>query len=52
MREFNSKKHRKSIRLKEYDYSEVGAYFVTICTKDSQLLLEPKPIRKMISQVQ
>jgi len=24
--------NRKSIRLKEYDYSEPGAYFVTICT--------------------
>lgn len=23
--------HRRSIRLKEYDYAEVGAYFVTIC---------------------
>ena len=26
---------RKSNRLKEYDYSQSGAYFVTICTKDS-----------------
>ena len=25
---------RKHIRLKEYDYSQAGAYFVTICTKD------------------
>lgn len=25
---------RKSIRLKEYDYSQPGAYFVTICTRD------------------
>src|SRR3989338_6785837 len=24
--------HRRSIRLKGYDYSQVGAYFVTICT--------------------
>ncbi len=24
--------HRASIRLQEYDYSSVGAYFVTICT--------------------
>jgi REP element-mobilizing transposase RayT len=23
--------HRRSIRLKEYDYSRMGAYFVTIC---------------------
>ena len=25
--------HRKSIRLKGYDYSQAGSYFVTICTK-------------------
>lgn len=23
--------HRKSIRLKGYDYSQAGAYFITIC---------------------
>ena len=23
--------HRKSIRLKEYDYSKEGLYFITIC---------------------
>jgi putative transposase len=28
------KKERKRLRLKEYDYSQPGAYFVTICTKD------------------
>ena len=26
--------HRRSIRLKEYDYSQAGIYFVTICCKD------------------
>ena len=26
--------HRRSIRLKEYDYSQPGAYFVTLVTKD------------------
>ena len=29
-----AKHHRRSIRLKEYDYSQAGAYFVTICIKD------------------
>lgn len=24
--------HRHSIRLKDYDYSQLGAYFITICT--------------------
>ena len=25
--------HRHSIRLKGYDYSQEGLYFITICTK-------------------
>jgi putative transposase len=29
-----SKHHRRSIRLKNYDYSQAGAYFVTICTRN------------------
>lgn len=28
--------HRQSVRLKGYDYSQNGYYFVTICTKDKQ----------------
>jgi REP element-mobilizing transposase RayT len=30
--------YRKSIRLKDYDYSQAGGYFVTICTKNRQCL--------------
>jgi len=30
---------RKRTRLKDYDYSQNGAYFVTICTKDKEKLL-------------
>jgi len=30
---------RKNIRLKDYDYSQNGAYFVTVCTKDRKPLL-------------
>ena len=29
---------RKQIRLKNYDYSQNGYYFITICTKDKQSL--------------
>jgi putative transposase len=29
-------KRRKSLRLRQYDYSQPGAYFVTICTKDRE----------------
>ena len=30
--------HRRSIRLKEYDYTQPGAYFVTICTQNRLFL--------------
>lgn len=30
--------HRRSLRLKLFDYSQAGAYFVTICTKNRQCL--------------
>lgn len=29
---------RKQIRLKEYDYSQAGYYFITICTKNREPL--------------
>lgn len=30
--------HRRSIRLKGYDYAQAGAYFLTVCTKDRACL--------------
>jgi putative transposase len=30
--------HRRSIRLKGYDYSQSGAYFVTVCARDKEYL--------------
>jgi len=30
---------RKNIRLKDYDYSKAGYYFITICVKDKRELL-------------
>jgi putative transposase len=30
---------RKILRLKEYDYSQEGAYFFTICTQNRKMLL-------------
>ena len=30
--------HRKSIRLKEYDYSQAGLYFITICCQNRKCL--------------
>jgi len=32
------KHHRRSIRLKGYDYTQVGAYFITICTWQRECL--------------
>ena len=34
----SSRHHRRSIRLKEYDYSRAGAYFVTISARNRQCL--------------
>lgn len=33
------KHHRRSIRLKGYDYTRPGAYFVTMCTENRKCLL-------------
>ncbi len=30
--------HRRSIRLKDYDYSQAAAYFVTVCVYDRAFL--------------
>lgn len=43
----NTPKKRKQIRLKEYDYSTPGYYFVTICTQNrketlSKILINSK----------
>jgi len=32
------KHHRRSIRLKEYDYSQTGAYFITICAYNKECI--------------
>ena len=31
---------RKQLRLKDYDYAQEGAYFVTICTQDRKIHFE------------
>jgi hypothetical protein len=39
MMHYNPEKHhRHSIPLKGYDYTQVGAYFITICTQDRSCL--------------
>lgn len=34
-----SEHHRRSLRLKGYDYSQAGAYFITICTHKRACIL-------------
>lgn len=43
----NKSKQRKIIRLPEFDYSENGVYFITICTKDKQKLFWTDANEKM-----
>ncbi|MEE1389194.1 MAG: transposase [Clostridia bacterium] len=37
--EENKKQRRKEIRIKEYNYSQSGMYFITICTKNRRCIL-------------
>lgn len=39
--------HRQAIRLKNYDYSQAGAYFITICTKQKQCIFGDIKNRKI-----
>ena len=42
--------HRRSIRLKNYDYAQIGAYFVTIVVNERLLLLENPAIAAMVQR--
>ena len=42
---------RKNIRLKEYDYSERGYYFITICTKNRECILSKIEIQNVGSDI-
>lgn len=44
------KHHRRSIRLKGYDYTRPGAYFVTLCAQNREMLFDPQPVREMIQR--
>jgi len=45
------KHHRRSIRLKGYDYSSPGAYFVTICTQGRECVLDDPVVTGIITDV-
>ena len=42
------KHHRRSIRLRGWDYTWPGAYFVTICTHDGECLFEDPTLRQVV----
>ena len=44
----DSGKNRKSIRLKDYDYSKAGGYFLTICTYNKLCILGDVIVGNMI----
>jgi REP element-mobilizing transposase RayT len=46
-----TKHHRRSIRLKGFDYHNAGAYFVTICTKNRECVLEDPIVNGIIHDV-
>ncbi len=46
----STRHHRRSIRLPAYDYSQVGAYFVTFVCKGRALLLEDPPARVIVDE--
>ena len=43
--------HRRSIRLPGYDYRQKGAYFVTVCTHERELLFEDPVLRRVAETV-
>ena len=42
------KHHRRSIRLKGYDYSQPGTYFVTMCLQGREPYLEMPHVRHIV----
>ena len=44
------KHHRRSTRLKGYDYSQPGAYFVTICSWQRQPLFDHTELRLILTE--
>ena len=43
--------HRRSIRLRGYDYSRGGAYFLTICVDRGRCLLDNLEVRRMVQSI-
>lgn len=46
-----TKHHRRSIRLKGYDYHNAGVYFITICVKNRECILDDIILNSIIKDV-
>jgi REP-associated tyrosine transposase len=44
------RRHRRSIRLRGYDYAQAGAYFVTICARQHQSLFDDETLRQIAEE--
>ena len=44
------KHHRRSIRLKDYDYTQEGAYFVTVCARNREIIFDDELYRKILEE--
>jgi len=51
MKQHPERPQRRSKRLKNYDYSQRGAYFITICTKYREIFFEEFPKLKYVVHV-
>jgi len=40
---------RRSVRLQGFDHSQAGAYFVTVCTYNRELLLQDQGVQEAVS---
>jgi len=45
------KHHRRSLRLKGFDYSQAGAYFVTMCLQGREPYLEIPEVRHIVDDI-
>lgn len=43
-----TRQHRHSIRLPQYDYTQAGAYFITIVTYQRELLFDDPVLRRIV----
>ncbi|MCI0406226.1 MAG: hypothetical protein L0209_09200 [candidate division Zixibacteria bacterium] len=44
------KHRRRSLRLAGYDYSQEGAYFVTVCSHNREMIFDDKRFRQIVEK--